>query len=253
MGSEQVTRAAGLLVRAREEGVALPAEAIGFQLEGPAEAHQIQALVAAEMGDVGAWKTGAPSPEDEPIMAPIFAGLVWPSPGRLAARSFHKLGIEAEIAYRLGRDLPPRERSYTREEVMTAIDAILPAIEVVDSRCVACDQLDPLWKLADNQINGGLVTGRADPDWRRVEPMDQPVRLIIDGATVVEGRGGNSAGDPLRLLVWMANHLGAHCGGLKAGQIITTGSLTGLRFVTPGATVVADFPGLGTVEVVFTA
>ena len=51
----------------------------------------------------------------------------------------------------------------------------------------------------------------------------------------------------------MANNVGEDCGGLRAGQVITTGSLTGLRFVDPGARVVAEFSGLGTVEVAFEA
>jgi 2-keto-4-pentenoate hydratase len=51
----------------------------------------------------------------------------------------------------------------------------------------------------------------------------------------------------------MANSVAEHCGGIRAGQIIATGSLTGLRFVEPGAHVVAEFPGLGTVEVTFPA
>jgi 2-keto-4-pentenoate hydratase len=240
-------------MHAREEGTALPLDVVGLQLASPAEAYEVQALVAAKLGAVKAWKTGAPSPDAEPILAPIFADLVHVSPARLPAAAFHRLGIEAEIAYRLGRDLPKRHESYKRDEVVEAIAAILPAIEIVDSRLAACEALDPLWKLADNQINGGLVIGRAVENWRRVDPTTQPVALSVDGEVVRSGEGGNSAGDPLRLLVWMANNVAEHCGGIRAGQIITTGSLTGLRFVEPGAHVVAEFPGLGTVEVTFPA
>ena len=106
MSSDTGRRAAGLLVRAREEGTTLPAKATGFPLAGAAEAYEVQALVAAKVGAVGAWKVGAPSPEAEPVFAPIFADLVHKSPARLPAAAFHRRGIEAEIAYRLGRDLP---------------------------------------------------------------------------------------------------------------------------------------------------
>lgn len=253
MSSERAARAARLLIDARDEGTALPAEAVSFPVESVAEAYEIQALVAANVGAVAAWKTGAPSPEAEPIMAPIFEGLVHGSPGRLEAAQFHRLGIEAESAYRLGRDLPARERPYTRDEIVASVDAILPAIEIVDSRLAVCEDLDPLWKLADNQINGGLVMGQPIEDWQRVDPMTQPIVLTLDGEVVASGEGGNAAGDPLRLLVWMANNVGDHCGGLRAGQIITTGSLTGLRFVRPGACVVAEFAGLGRAEVTFRA
>jgi 2-keto-4-pentenoate hydratase len=79
------------------------------------------------------------------------------------------------------------------------------------------------------------------------------VRLEINGHVVAEGRGGNPAGDPFQLMVWMANSTGAHCGGLRRGQIVTTDSLTGLRFVSPGARVKATFDGLGSVAVTFEA
>ncbi|HYZ25623.1 MAG TPA: fumarylacetoacetate hydrolase family protein [Geminicoccaceae bacterium] len=233
--------------------MALPAEAVSFSLESLAEAYEVQALVAGKVGAVAAWKTGAPSPEAEPIMAPIFEGLVHGSPALLEAARFHRLGIEAEIAYRLGCDLPVRERPYTRDEIVAAVAAILPAIEVVDSRLAGGEDLDPLWKLADNQINGGLVVGRVIDDWRRIDPMTLPVVLTVDGEVAASGEGGNTAGDPLRLLVWMANNVGDHCDGLRAGQIVTTGSLTGLRFVEPGAHVAAEFAGLGRVEVTFQA
>jgi 2-keto-4-pentenoate hydratase len=122
----------------------LPAEAVSFSLEGLAEAYEVQALVAAKLGAVAAWKTGAPSPEAEPIIAPIFKDLVHGSPARLEAMRFRRLGIEAEIAYRLCRDLPAPAEPYTRADVIAAIGAILPAIEIVDSRLAACEDLDPL-------------------------------------------------------------------------------------------------------------
>jgi 2-keto-4-pentenoate hydratase len=228
--------------------------AIAASLPGPrdaSDAYRLQALVAAELGPVAAWKTGAPSPEAEPIMAPIFAELVHRSPARLDAAGFHRIGIEAEIAYRLGRDLPARDAAYGRDEVMGAIDGVLAAIEIVDTRLPEPLLDDPWWRLADFQINGGLVVGEPRTAWRTIDPMAQPVQLAIDSVTVARGRGGNPAGDPLRLMVWLANHCGDHCGGLRRGQVVTTGSLTGLRWVEPGAVVVARLAGLGAVQVSF--
>jgi 2-keto-4-pentenoate hydratase len=162
------------------------------------------------------------------------------------------IGIEAEIAYRLSTDLPARDRPYTRQEVGAAIGGMLPAIELVDTRLANHDAASPLWKLADNQLNWGLVIGDLVTEWRRFDPLSQPVQLEIDGAVVARGRGGNTAGDPFRLMVWLANNCGSHCGGLRQGQVVTTGSLTGLRFLAPGARVRASFEGLGEVAVAFT-
>ncbi len=106
-------RAAALLLRAREQGIALDAAATGLRLKSRADAYRVQTLVAAQLGPVAGWKVGAPSPEAEPIIAPIFEDLLHVSPARLQASRFHRLGIEAEIAFRLGQDLAARARSYT--------------------------------------------------------------------------------------------------------------------------------------------
>lgn len=221
-------------------------------LASVADAYVVQERVVRELGPVGAWKVGAASPSAEPMRAPILTGDIHASPVSLPASRFHVLGIEAEIAYRLRADLPARARPYTADDLAAAIEGMLPAIELVDARLADHAAAPPLWKLADNQINGGLVAGAPVHDWQRLDPRTQPVRLEVDGAVVAEGQGGNTAGDPFRLLVWLANSCGSHCGGLRRGQIVTTGSLTGLRFVAPGARVRASFEGLGEVAVTFT-
>ena len=222
-------------------------------LASEADAYAVQERVARELGPVGAWKVGAASPAAEPVRAPILAATIHASPVTVPAAGFHVIGIEAEIAYRLGADLPPRERPYTSAEVAAAVEGMLPAIELVDTRLADHAAAPPLWKLADNQINGGLVTGPLATAWRRFDPVSQPVRLEIEDTVVAEGRGGNTAGDPFRLLVWLANHLGSQGGGLRRGEVVTTGSLTGLRFVAPGARVRATLEGLGQVAVTFRA
>jgi 2-keto-4-pentenoate hydratase len=245
-------RIARLFLEARRAGGPLVVPEPGGALAEAADAYVVQERVVRELGPVGAWKVGAASPTAEPLRAPILAATIHASPVTLPASGFHLIGIEAEIAYRLGADLLPRERPYAPEEVAAAIEGMLPAIELVDTRLADHETAPPLWKLADNQINGGLVIGDLVTEWRRLDPPSQPVRLEIDGSVVAEGRGGNTAGDPFRLLVWLANRCGAHCGGLRQGQIVTTGSLTGLRFVAPGARVRATLEGLGQVAVTFT-
>ena len=246
---EQIGRIAGRFLAARRPGGALVVPAPEGALAKIEDAYAVQERVVRELGPVGAWKVGAASPTAEPVRAPILAATIHASPATLPAAGFHVIGIEAEIAYRLGADLPPRARPYTAEEVAAAVEGMLPAIELVDTRLADHTAAPPLWKLADNQINGGLVTGPLATEWRRFDPLSQPVRLEVEGTVVAEGRGGNTAGDPFRLLVWLANHLGSEGGGLRGGQIVTTGSLTGLRFVAPGARVRATLEGLGEVAV----
>ncbi|MBX6744311.1 MAG: fumarylacetoacetate hydrolase family protein [Acetobacteraceae bacterium] len=252
MKASDIQAAASLLLTARREAAPLAADRLArLPIASRADAYAIQERVAAELGPVGAWKVGASSPEAEPARAPIQAAAIHVSPAVLPAAAFHRIGIEVEIAYRLGCDLPARQAPYGRAEVEAAIEAVLPAIEVVDTRLADHEAMGALWKLADNQLNGGLVLGAPRADWRAVDPATQPVRLRVDGALVHEGRGGNAAGDPIRLLVWLANACGSHCGGLRRGQVVTTGTLTGLRFVGSGAEIHAALPGLGEVAVSF--
>jgi 2-keto-4-pentenoate hydratase len=67
---------------------------------------------------------------------------------------------------------------------------------------------------------------------------------------VHDDRGGHPAGDPFGFVVSLVNAM--RCGGgVGAGQIVTTGSWTGLRFLRPGDRCALHFKGLGDVEVAF--
>jgi 2-keto-4-pentenoate hydratase len=113
---------------------------------------------------------------------------------------------------------------------------------------VAFGSVDQLSQVADQMNHGALIVGSGREAWHDIDPLGQKVTLHLDGKPAYEGIGGNSAGEPLRLIAWLANG-GAHgLGGLKAGDVITTGSCTGTIFVKAGAHALAEFPGVGTAE-----
>ncbi|HMK69252.1 MAG TPA: 2-keto-4-pentenoate hydratase, partial [Stellaceae bacterium] len=58
------------------------------------------------LGPIVGWKVGAPSPSAEPNAAPLLADLVQPSPARFGGARLKVRGLEAELAFRFGRDLP---------------------------------------------------------------------------------------------------------------------------------------------------
>src|SRR3954468_5748832 len=188
-------------------------------------------------------------PSPEPFRAPIREATWRIEAPRLPAALFHVIGVEAEIVYRFARDLPPRATPYARDEVLAAVGSMHPAVEIVDTRFSAFGSVDALNQRADQQNHGALSVGPALQNWSPVDPVRQPVRLTIGGTVRFEGIGENSAVDPVRLLVWMANH-GTHAlGGLRAGQVVTTGSCTGTIFVESGTHIAAAFPGLGAIEI----
>jgi 2-keto-4-pentenoate hydratase len=245
--SFDVARAASLLVEARQSR--RQAEVFSPGPSRPEEAYAVQEAVVRRFGPVGGWKVGAKSPEAEPNTAPLFASLIQPSPAAWPAGSLHMRGVEAEIAFRIGRDLPAGGGALGQQTVLDALESVHAAIEIVDTRIARWREADPLWLLADNQSNGGFVYDPAGIPWTGQDFTDAPVRLTINGRIAVEQRGGNTAGDPRRLLLWLVNHCIEHRGGLKAGAMITTGSYTGMIFVEAGARVEAAFSGIGRAEV----
>ncbi|UFN51312.1 fumarylacetoacetate hydrolase family protein [Roseomonas sp. OT10] len=239
--------AARALIEARRTRAWLAALPEASRPRDAAEAYAIQTLVAEQAGPVAGWKVGAATAEAEPFAAPLHASTVFFGTEPLRAADYQVIGAEAEIAYRLGRDLPPRATPYSREEVLDAVASLHPAIEIADTRFRGLGSTDPLSHLADQQSHGALVVGPALTDFRAIVPVEQPFALRLDGRVVREGVGGNTAGDPVRMLAWLAQHA-VRLGGLRAGMVITTGSVMGCLPVPAGTRVQAEFPGLGTVE-----
>jgi 2-keto-4-pentenoate hydratase len=124
-----------------------------------------------------------------------------------------------------------------------------PVIEVVDSRFADIRAVDPLSLLADSLSHGALVIGTGIPLPDAFDVTAQTVELDVDGTRVVSARNSNTAGEPFRLLAWLANHAASRCAGLRRDQVVTTGSWTGIRFVASDARVEARFPGIGDVRV----
>jgi 2-keto-4-pentenoate hydratase len=250
MTVDRAARAAALLVEARKSGKGLAALPADCRPDSADEAYAIQDAVALRLGAIRGWKTGAPGPEAEPTYAPIFT--VVAGAGRFAASTQRLFGIEAELAFRLARNLPKRDRPYTRDDIVAAIASMHPALELVDTRFADFAAVDALSKVADNQSNGALIHGPVVAGWQGLglDLARPPIGVTIDGRVAAQ-TSGNSGGDPLRLLTALANHCTGRTGGLREGDMITTGSITGLTFAKPGSVVVGDFGKLGTVRLEF--
>ncbi|GAA4474981.1 fumarylacetoacetate hydrolase family protein [Gluconacetobacter asukensis] len=221
----------------------------GYHVSSEDEAYRIQdATLRALGGRIAGWKVGAPSPDSEPATAPILDATLFDTVTVLPRGLCRLIGVEAEIAYRFGRALPPREAPYTAQDVRDAIESVHPAIEILDTRFVTPGSQPAFDHLADQQSHGALFVGPALTDWHALVPTQERVTLTIDGRVAVDHVGGNSAGDPIRMLVWLASHAARYAGGLAAGTIVTTGSTSGTVFVEPGTRVRASFAHLGSLS-----
>jgi 2-keto-4-pentenoate hydratase len=228
----------------------LPPELVPLDM---AEVYFVQDAIAAAFGPTGGYKIGAPTPEATPLFAPMPAAWIAPSGSTLSGPRWRFRGVEAEIAFLVGQDLPPRdleagEMPYTREEALAAMASCHPAIEVLESAFIDPLQASKLAYLADLQMHGGFVYGPAFPDWHTFDFNTEHVTLSIDGVLRVERTGSNTSGDLLKLIPWLANQGAARTGGLKAGQWITTGSWTGYTLSTANSVVSVRFQTAGNVD-----
>jgi 2-keto-4-pentenoate hydratase len=210
--------------------------------------------------EIAGWKVSALSAAQrsamgvaQPISAPLLAA--W-TRGSFGLGEFIAPLVECEIAFELGEDLPATGKPYSRDEVARAIRAVRPAIEVVDSR------LPPgsgtLLELADDFNNGGFFAGEPVRDWHGIAfgRCAATLHLTRNGERALAASGSGAAildGDLLGAVVAMANSQCPLYGGLKAGQIITTGTCTGAVPLDGATRAEAAFAGLGTVAVQFTS
>src|SRR5579862_7130659 len=155
-------RLAALLIGARISGRRIISLAPELAPRDEDAAYAVQELVAARLGvKVAGWKVGASGPKSPPNCAPLFAGHVVKSPAHLLASRAGLNGVEAELAFRLGRDLPARGRPYGEDEVWDAVESLHPAIEFLDTRFADRKAVPELALLADNLSNGGFCYGPA--------------------------------------------------------------------------------------------
>ncbi len=202
-----------------------------------------RAVWLAMVGNVRptAWKVGAPAQDAEPVAAPVFPARLTASPARLGRALFTKLGVEAEIAFRFGRDLPARPTPYTRPEIIAAIASAHVSMELVDSRLADPQAAGPLWCLADNLLNGALVVGDAIPGWRDLDFSAQTARVHAGAAMIHASLGRPPLDDLFHCLAWWIEHVG----GARRGDLVTTGAWSGMHPVALPNHLEVEFAELG--------
>ena len=205
------------------------------------ECHAIQDATVKILGEkIGGWKVGL-GKDGVMTRAPIFARLIHDSGARLDSRTIPMLVIESEIGFRFNKPLPKRDADYSREEVSAAIDAF-PAIELLNSRYADNSKRSQFERVADCFVQGGVVRGEPRTDWRSIDFARQSVKLNIDGATVAANVGSHPTGDPIACVVALVNRL-RHEAGVQAGQIMITGTWTGVKPVKDNSRVEVLFEG----------
>jgi 2-keto-4-pentenoate hydratase len=232
----------------------LPAELMPADL---AEAYRIRAEFEAietqrGRGAIAGYKIGLTTPVmqklcgvDEPCYGAIFASEVHHRRAELPTRDYCRLGIETEIAVRLGEDLP---EGGDVARVAAGVESVMAAIELLEDLRHDYAKLTAAAMVAGNVWNAGVVLGAPVTDWRRLDLAQASARLTINGREIGQGRGGDVMGNPLNALAWLANKLAAAGTPLRAGMIVMTGSMVPIQFPGPGYHAIVEVGGLGTAE-----
>jgi len=238
----------------------LPAEAApATEAEGYRIQHAVHDLLAPAFGARVGYKIGCTSAVMQqyldiphPCGGGVFAKGVHESGAALQTADYVRVGVECEIAVRLSRDLAPGEAPFTAEWVAEAIEAYLPAIEIVDDRYAQWETLGAPTLVADDFFAAGCVLGEAVPRSAAPDLLKVIGRATVNGKEAGQGTGADVLGHPHIALAWLANHLAASGKGLRAGEIVLTGSLVKTLWLDAGDRVVMELQGLGNVAATFT-
>lgn len=249
--------AAEALWRARMDGTKVPRDFDGLPTNED-EAYAIQREMIALSGqEVIGWKIGATAEPllkaigvSQPFIGPLFGDFLHQSKAEIPFREGYRL--EAEFTLQLDADLPHRAQAYTREEVMGALGAVIPSFEVVNFRFEGPPQGAGVRLIADGGANVGIITGPKVTERMDVDLKTLPATLSVNGEVVVTGSPEDLMWDHIfEAAGWLANHKAMAGRGLRAGDLIMTGSCTGMHPLNAGDQVTGDFGPLGKVEATF--
>lgn len=183
---------------------------------------------------------------DSPVAGYVAANRIYTAPTTVDAMTHTHLGLEFEVAVKLGRDFPFRPVAYTQEEVSTGA-LVAPGVELVDDRNADYATLEALSLIADNSWNAGIVVG----SWQEPPADLAGIEGVItcNDQLVDRGHGRDALGHPYIPLTWLANFRAGTDRPLKKGDIVLTGSLIRTQFPTEPCTYRYELGGLGAVDV----
>ena len=222
------------------------------------DAYDIQdryvALLRRGNGEPAGYKIGLTSATmqafcqiDHPIGGVVLARRVHRTGATVRRPEFGRLGLEFEIAVRIKSDIGATAPPFTIQTIEPHIGGVCAAIELVDDRGADYANIDVLSLVADNSWNGGIVLSEFRSTWPDLTRVLG--RATRDRDAIGEGRGGDILGHPFNSVAWLASHLASRNTGLKAGEIVMTGSVMKTVFPEQAAHYRFDLEETGSVEV----
>ena len=259
MTADEASQAAAILQAHWDEGTRLAALPTKLRPKDRREGYAIQAHLGDD-ADLFGWKIAATSVAGQqhigvsgPLAGRMFANTVVADGGACSLAGNAMRLAEPEFAFRMARDLPPREAPYGVDEVLAAVATLHPAIELPDSRYFDVATAGEAQIIADNACAHRFVLGPAmSTDWRRLNLVTLKPVAHVGSRYEREGVGAAVLGDPRTALVWLVNELSSLHLTLRAGAVITTGTCCTPLDLRPGELLTVDFGPLGSVSVTLT-
>lgn len=193
------------------------------------------------------WKVGLtakPIQEQFGFHEPVFGCILEsrPSGHVFAANELISPGFENELCLRVSRPLAGEIDMATAR---ASVDVIYPSLEIIETRGDFVKQIAVA--LADNAQQKTVILGSPAP-LGALQLDAVPVTVAINGATAATGRGDAVLGNPLNSLIWLARKLTEFGRGIRAGDLIMSGSFTRQFPIAPGDRIAVEFGGIGAVE-----
>lgn len=252
--SDPAREIAGSFVAARQAARALT----DFPGEPPADlasGYRVQdQAIALWPDEIAGWKIGRVPPHQvgelgsERLAGPIFRNLVWRANGGEQPIPVFEQGfaaVEAEYVLRIGEDLPPEDAEWTRDDATDLVAAMHVGVETAGSPLATINDLGATVVVSDFGNNHGLILGPEIPNWRDELARGLHCETFIEGERVGAGDVKAGADDPIDALVFLLGHLARRGRALKAGQLISTGAVTGVHDIRIGQHSRVSFNGSG--------
>jgi 2-oxo-hept-3-ene-1,7-dioate hydratase len=265
MTPDQIKAAAEALFRAEATGEQMGLLSLAYPAITLDDAYAVQAALVALKRANGAkvvgWKIGLTSRAMQqalnittPDSGVLLDDMVFASGAVVPKGRFIQPRIEAEIAFVMQADLAGAD--VTRADVVAATGAVVPSLEILDTRILRADPATGRARViydtvSDNAANAGIVLGQARHD---VDAFDlRWVGAIVkrDGVVEETGLGAGVLDDPVTGILWLVQRLARYGQGLRAGDIVLSGSFIRPIEAPSGSRFEADFGAFGRVEVSF--
>lgn len=222
-----------------------------------AEAFAIQSAVRTAINWVHAgWKIGCTSERAQkalktegPFPGPLYREQLFASGTHVQTLASNSRTTEPEIAFTMARDLSPRDKAWSVDEVLDAVATVHPSIEIVNPRLPKGFNDVVEWYVADGGLSHALVLGPGVKPLKRADYAKITNRVSFNGVNKYSGIASNALGGPELALTWLANDLIKKGLFLRGGDVVTTGVITEVFDTKPGDYVEAAYDLIGTVSV----